>query len=339
MPFMRAAEIRTPGGPFELVERDLPEPGPGHVRIAVEAAGVCHTDIQFVNLTLPGLVTPVVPGHEVAGRIDAAGEGVSAEDWPVGKRVGVGWFGGSCGHCAACRAGEFIHCTRLKIPGVAYPGGFATHMVAPVDALAAVPDGLTATEAAPLGCAGVTTFQALRRSGARAGDLVAIIGIGGLGHLAVQYAVRSGFRTVAIARGEDKRKLAETLGAHHYIDSTAEDPAEALLRLGGAQVVLGTAHSSAAMEAGINGLAADGNLVLAGFTGEALHVRPTDMAPLTRRVSGHPSGTAFDIEQTMAFSAFAGVRPMVETFPLAEVGEAVRRMESGAARFRVVLEP
>lgn len=339
MSFLRAAEVRTPGGPFELVERDLPEPGPGHVRIAVEASGVCHTDVHFVNHALPGLVAPVVPGHEVAGRIDAVGEGISAEDWAVGRRVAVGWFGGSCGHCTACRAGDFIHCPRLKVPGAAYPGGYASHLVVPVDALAAVPDGLTAAEAAPLGCAGVTTFQSLRRSGARPGDLVAVIGIGGLGHLAVQYAAKFGFETVAIARGEDKRKLAATLGAHHYIDSTAEEPAAALQRLGGAKVVLGTAHSSAAMEAGLNGLGAGGNLVLAGFTGEALQVRPTELAPLTRRVSGHPSGTAFDVEQTMRFSAFAGVRPMVETVPLAEVGDAWQRMLSGAARFRVVLEP
>ena len=337
MSVMRVAQVRTPGGPFEVVERALPEPAPGHVRIAVEASGVCHTDVHFKNHALPGLIQPVVPGHEVAGRVDAVGEGVRAEDWPVGKRVAVGWFGGSCGHCTACRAGDFIHCPELKVPGLSYPGGYATHLIAPVDALVAVPDGLTSVEAAPLGCAGVTTYQALRRSTARPGDLVAVIGIGGLGHLAIQYAAKSGFETVAVARGEDKRKLAETIGAHHYIDSTATDPAEELQRLGGAQVVVGTAHNSAAMAAGLNGLGRNGELVLAGFTGEPMEVRPTEMAPLTRRITGHPSGTAFDVEQTMRFSAFAGVRPMTETVPLDEVNDAWDRMISGQARFRVVL--
>ncbi|GAB3276396.1 alcohol dehydrogenase catalytic domain-containing protein [Kineosporia babensis] len=339
MSVLRAVEIGEPAGAFRIVEHELPEPAPGHARIAVRAAGICHTDVHFVNHALPGLVAPVVPGHEVAGMVDAVGEGVDQLRWPVGKRVSVGWFGGSCGHCAQCRAGDFISCPALKVPGLSYRGGWASHLVVPVDALAAVPEGLSDVDAAPLGCAGVTTFQALRRSSARAGDLVAVIGVGGLGHLAVQYAVACGFETVAIARGQDKGFLSRDLGAHHYVDSSVVDPAKALQELGGAQVVVGTAHSSQAMAAGLEGLAMGGELLLVGFTPEPMNIPPTSMVPQSRRITGHPSGTAWDIEQTLRFSALSGVRPMTQVMPLDQVDEAWRTMISGAARFRMVLQP
>jgi alcohol dehydrogenase len=335
MSVMRVAQVAEPGGQFEIVEREMPEPGPGHVRIAVEASGVCHTDAVFVNSPFPGIRFPLVTGHEVAGRIDAVGEGVIG--WDVGDRVEVGWFGGQCGHCRPCRQGDFISCVNLKVPGWAYDGGYATYMVAPVEALARIPEGLTAVEAAPLGCAGVTSFMGLRTSVARAGDLVAVLGVGGLGHLGVQYAARMGFETVAIARGRDKESLARDLGADHYIDSSASDPAQALKELGGAMVVLGTAASSDAMAATIDGLAPRGQLVVIGVTDQPIRVTPLQLISGSQSVSGHPSGTAQEVEDTMAFSARAGVRPMVETMPLEEVNDAFARMMSGAARFRMVL--
>ncbi|WP_055585151.1 alcohol dehydrogenase [Streptacidiphilus griseoplanus] len=335
MSVMRVAQVTEPGGRFEVVERELPQPGPGHVRIAVEACGVCHTDAVFVHTPFPGVTFPLVTGHEVAGRIDAVGDGV--QRWQVGERVEVGWFGGQCGYCVPCRQGDFIDCLNLRVPGWAYDGGYATHMVAPVEALARIPDGLSAVEAAPLGCAGVTSFMGLRSSGARAGDLVAILGIGGLGHLGVQYATKMGFETVAIARGADKEALARQLGADHYIDSTAADPAEALQALGGAAVVLATAANADAMSATVDGLAPRGRLVVIGITPDPVKVTPVQLVGASRSVQGHPSGTAAEVEETMAFSLRTGVRAMIETAPLADVNEAFDRMLSGAARFRMVL--
>ncbi|MEU8589593.1 alcohol dehydrogenase [Streptomyces sp. NPDC048664] len=335
MSVMRVAQVAEPGGRFEVVEREIPEPGPGHVRIAVEAAGICHTDAVMVRTPLPGTRFPLVPGHEVAGRIDAVGEAV--DDWRVGDRVEVGWFGGNCGHCGPCRQGDFMSCVNLKVPGLAYDGGYATHMVAPVQALARIPEGLSAAEAAPLGCAGVTSFMGLRSSVARAGDLVAVLGVGGLGHLGVQYAARMGFETVAIARGRDKESLARELGAHHYIDSSASDPARELKDLGGAAAVLGTAANSAAMEATIDGLAPHGQLIVIGVTDQPIGVTPLQLISGAQSVIGHPSGTAKEVENTMRFSARFGVRPMIETVPLEEAGDAFARMLSGAARFRMVL--
>lgn len=333
----RVAQVAEAGGPFEIVERERPEPGPGHVRIAVDACGICHSDTFFVNALLPGVRFPVVPGHEIAGRIEALGEGAE-QGRQVGERVAVGWFGGSCGHCTPCRQGDFILCVNLKVPGWAYDGGFADAVIAPVDALARIPDTLSAADAGPMACAGVTTFNGLRRSSARPGDLVAILGIGGLGHLGVRYAVAMGFETVAIARGADKADFAAQLGAHHYVDSTAATPvAQALQSLGGAKVVLATAASSAAITATVDGLAPRGELVAIGADPEPLGVSPTQLLMQGRVVRGHPSGTAQDVEDTMAFSALHDIRPMIETMPLEQVTEAYGRMVSGAARFRMVL--
>ncbi|MDX3353688.1 alcohol dehydrogenase [Streptomyces sp. ME01-24h] len=337
MDSMRVAQVSEPGGSFHIVERELPEPGPGHVRIAVEASGVCHSDAGFVHNAFPGVTFPLVAGHEVAGRVDALGDGV--RHWKAGDRVEVGWFGGHCGHCPRCREGDFITCRNLQVPGWAYDGGYATHMVAPVNALARIPDGLTDVEAAPLGCAGVTTYNALKRSSARPGDLVAVIGIGGLGHLAVQYAATAGYETVAIARGEEKRALAMELGAHHYVDSAATDPAKELQALGGATVVLATASNSAAMAAGVEGLRPRGQLIVIGVDDQPLPITPGQLVLSARSVVGHPTGTSRDVEHTMNFSALAGVRPMTETVPLEEINEAFARMMSGAARFRMVLVP
>ncbi|MFJ4845548.1 MULTISPECIES: alcohol dehydrogenase [unclassified Streptomyces] len=334
---MRVAQVSEPGGPFEIVERELPEPGPGHVRIAVEASGVCHSDAGFVHNAYPNVSFPLVAGHEVAGRIDALGEGVRY--WSVGDRVEVGWFGGHCGHCVPCREGAFIDCRNLQVPGWAYEGGYATHMVAPVNALARIPDGLSAVDAAPLGCAGVTTYNAFRKSIARPGDLVAVIGIGGLGHLAVQYAAKSGYETVAVARGEDKRALAVELGAHHYVDSSAGDTAEALQALGGATVVLATAANSQAMAAGVDGLRPGGELIAIGIAPEPMPITPSQIVLTSRSIVGHPSGTSRDVEHAMNFSALAGIRPMTETMPLDGINDAFARMMSGAARFRMVVVP
>jgi len=328
---VRVAEVAAAGEPLKVVERDLPVPGPGEVRVTVEACGICHSDAVLANGWLAGASFPLVPGHEVAGRIDALGAGV--EGWQVGQRVGVGWFGG----CARCRAGDFITCATLKIPGVAYPGGFADAMVVPADALAAIPDALTAVEAAPLMCAGVTTFNALRNSVARPGDLVAILGLGGLGHLGVQYAAKFGFDTVAIVRGQEKAELARDLGARHYIDSTAQDVAQSLADLGGAQVVLATVTDSAAMSAAVDGLAPRGQLILAGASAESLRVNPLQLIMASRTVVGHASGTSRDSEEALAFSALTGIRARVETVSLEQATEGYDRMLSGAARFRVVL--
>ena len=334
----RVAQAVEAGGPFQIVEREMPQPGPGHVRVAVEACGVCHSDTLFVNGGAPGISFPVVPGHEIAGRIDALGEGAAERGWQVGDRVAVGWFGGSCGHCTPCRQGDFIVCANLKVPGWAYDGGFAEMLIAPADAPARIPDALSATDAGPMACAGVTTYNGLRRSSARPGDLVAVLGLGGLGHLGVQYAVAMGFETVAIARGAEKADFAKQLGAHHYVDSTAATPvAEALQSLGGARVVLATAGNSQAITATVDGLAPRGELVAIGADAEPLGISPLQLIMSARVVRGHPSGTAQDVQDTMAFSALHGIRPMTETLPLDQAGEAYQKMLSGTARFRMVI--
>jgi alcohol dehydrogenase len=335
MPTFRSAQISEPGGAFHVVEQELPDPARGQVRITVEACGVCRSDAAFVNAAFPNVSFPLVTGHEIAGRIDTIGDDV--EGWTPGQRVAVGWFGGHCGTCTACRGGDFIHCERLQVPGWAYPGGYAEATVVPANALARIPDELSATEAAPLGCAGVTTFNALRRSAARPGDLVAVLGMGGLGHLAVQFANKLGFETVAIARGADKAAAAERLGAHHYVDASGGDVAKQLQALGGAKVVLATAGSSAAMSATIDGLGRSGELIVVGADPEPIQVSPFQLIATSRTVHGHPSGTARDVEETLKFAALTGIRPITETRPLDQVGAAYDRMLSGAARYRMVL--
>jgi D-arabinose 1-dehydrogenase-like Zn-dependent alcohol dehydrogenase len=331
---MRVAQVPRPNGPFEIVERPIPEPGPGSLRIRVLACGVCHSDSLTKEGGLPGIQYPRVPGHEVAGVIDAAGPGVAG--WEPGQRVGVGWNGGYCGYCDHCRRGEFFACVRGQVTGVSYDGGYGEYMVAPASAVARMPDGLPPVEAAPLLCAGLTTFNALRNSGARPGDVVAVLGLGGLGHLGVQYAARMGFRTVGIARGKDKEPLARELGASAYIDSQAQDPAAELLKLGGAKVILATATSGDAMSAVQGGLAVNGTLLVVGAA-ESLQVSPMWLLMGCRSVKGWYSGTSIDSQDTLAFSVQAGVRPMNETYPLDRVSEAYDRMMSGKARFRVVL--
>ncbi|MET7287937.1 alcohol dehydrogenase catalytic domain-containing protein [Streptomyces sp. NPDC005573] len=334
----RVAQVTAPGGTFELVEREVPRPGPGQVRIAVEACGICHSDAFFVDGALPGVTFPEVAGHEIAGRVAELGDGVEGRGWQVGDRVAVGWFGGSCGYCTPCRDGDFVVCVRLKVPGWAYDGGFAEQVIVPQDALARIPEGLSASDAGPMACAGVTTFNGLLRSVAEAGDLVAVLGIGGLGHLGVQYAAAMGFETVAIARGADKDGFARQLGAHHYIDSTSgTSVAEALQALGGAKVVLATAGNAEAMAAAVDGLTPRGQLVVIGVTPEPMKIAPAQLILAAREVTGHPSGTAQEVQDTMEFSALHGIRPMTETVPLDQVGEAYQKMLAGEARFRMVL--
>ena len=336
MPRYRAVQVTAPKGSLELVERDLPEPGRGEARIRIQACGICHSDAFTVECLFPGIEYPRVPGHEIAGVIDALG--AESEPWRVGQRVGVGWYGGHCGHCDRCRRGDFVTCREGRIPGISYDGGYAEYMVAPVQALALIPDELSAVEAGPLLCAGITTYNALRHGGARAGDVVAILGIGGLGHLAVQFAVRMGFRTVAIARGIDKAELARKLGAHDYIDSRAENPAERLTAMGGAALILATVTNAKAMSAVIDGLGVGGRLVVVGVSAEPIEVAPLQLIGGRRSIQGWPSGVAADSEDTLAFSALSGVRPMIERYPLERAAEAYARMMSGEARFRVVLE-
>lgn len=335
MPKMRAVQIPRPGGPFELVERDIPEPGPGWVRIKVEACGICHSDSLVKEGHWPGIQYPRVPGHEVAGVIDAVGAGVA--EWKSGQRVGVGWYGGHCDHCESCRRGDFITCRNGKICGISYDGGYADYMIAPAQALARIPDELPAADAGPLLCAGITTYNALRKSGARAGDLVAVLGVGGLGHLGLQYAAKMGFNTVAIARGKDKEPLARQLGARHYVDTTSQNPAEELTKLGGARVILATVTNAKAMSAVVAGLGIDGKLIVIGAAPEPLEVPALLLLGGRRTITGWPSGTAIDSEDTMNFSVQAGVRSMNEVFPLERAADAYARMMSGKARFRVVL--
>ncbi|MDR5857695.1 alcohol dehydrogenase [Caballeronia sp. LZ062] len=337
MPTMQAVQVSKANGPLEVVERDVPEPSDGHVLIKVHACGICHSDSLTVEGQWPGLQFPRVPGHEIAGVIEKIGAGV--EGWEKGQRVGVGWHGGHCGHCDHCRHGDFVLCQRGLVPGISYDGGYAEYMVAPQEALARMPDDLSDIDAAPLLCAGITTFNALRNSGARAGEVVAILGIGGLGHLGVQYARKMGFVTVAIARGQDKAPLAKQLGAHHYIDSEAQNVAEALQALGGARVILATATSGKAMSATIGGLGLNGKLIMVGISQEPVEVPIAQFIMGRHSVQGWPSGTAADSQDTLAFSALAGVKPMIEEYPLSEAPQAYERMMSGKARFRVVLTP
>lgn len=333
---MRAVQVTRPKGPLEIVEREIPDPGAGWVRVKVEACGICHSDAMTKEGTWPGIEYPRVPGHEIAGNIDAIGPGVLG--WTRGQRVGVGWHGGHCGYCDSCRRGDFVTCqVALQIPGIAYDGGYAEYMIAPAGALALIPDGLSSVDAAPLVCAGVTTFNSLRNSGARPGDLVAILGIGGLGHLGVQFAAKMGFNTVAIARGLDKEPLARKLGANSYIDSHAQDPAKELLKLGGAKVVLATVTNGDAMSAVLAGLGVNGKLIILGAAAEPLQVPGIPLLMGRRSVLGWPSGSSIDSQDTLFFSAQTGVRSMNEVFPLARATEAYDHMMSGKARFRAVL--
>ena len=330
----RAVQVTKPGN-LEVVEREVTTPGPGQVRIRVEACGVCHSDVLTVEGADPNIRYPRVPGHEVIGKIDALGEGVSL--WKVGQRVGVGFLAGYCGHCTPCREGDFVNCQNQPVSGVASDGGYAEVMIADAHALAAVPDALAPTEAAPLLCAGLTTYNAIRNAPARTGDLVAIQGIGGLGHLGVQFANRMGFRVAALGTGADKEELARTLGAHHYIDTKREDPATALQALGGAKLILATAPSGKAMSRLIGGLRARGRMVVVGVGTDPIEVNPAELVFGTRSLEGALTGSPIDAEEALAFSLLAGVRPRIETMPLEAAAEAYGKMMKGEARFRMVL--
>lgn len=334
MATMRVAQVSRPNGPFELVERPIPEPPAGSVRIKVQACGICHSDSLVKEGTYPGVLYPRVPGHEVAGVVDAVGAGLVG--WQRGQRVGVGWHGGYCGQCDHCRRGDLFACVTGQITGLTFDGGYGEYMIAPASAVARFPAELPPADAAPLLCAGITTFNALRNSGARPGDVVAVLGLGGLGHLAVQYAARMGFHTVAIARGADKGPFAKELGASLYIDSQAQDAATELAKLGGANVILATVTSGDAMSALQGGLAVNGTLMVIGVP-PSMQVSPFVLLAGRRSVKGWYSGTSIDSQDTLAFSARAGVRSMNEAFPLERVNEAYERMMSGKARFRVVL--
>jgi len=332
---MKAVQISKPGGNFEVVERPIPEPGRGQVRIKVEACGICHSDVLVKEGYWPGISYPRVPGHEIAGRIDSVGADVT--QWKPGQRVGVGWHGGHCFVCDPCRRGDFGHCIVEKITAIHFDGGYAEYMIAPAEAVASMPDDLPADEAAPLLCAGITVYNAMRNSNARAGDLVAILGIGGLGHLAIQYARQMGFRTVAIGRGDDKKPLAIKLGAHEYINGDAGKTSEALQKLGGANLVVATAPDSKSISATIDGLAPNGTLLVVGATFDSLTVTPVQLINGSKEIKGWASGTAKDSEDTLRFSSLCGVRPMIERYPLEKAAEAYEQMMGGKARFRVVL--
>jgi D-arabinose 1-dehydrogenase-like Zn-dependent alcohol dehydrogenase len=332
---MKAAQISKAGGDWELVERDIPEPGPGQVLVKVEACGICHSDALVKEGLWPGLQYPRVPGHEIAGRVDAVGANVTS--WAVGQRVGVGWHGGHCFVCEQCRRGDFAMCVNRKVTGIDFDGGYATHTIVPATAVAAIPDSLPAEEAGPFMCAGVTVFNALRNSGARAGEVVAVHGIGGLGHLGVQYARRMGFRTVAINRGKDKEELARQLGAHNYIDATAQDVVAELQKLGGASVILATAPNAQSISGLVDGLAPSGKLLVPAAPQEPLSINVFSLIMKRSSVAGWYSGTAKDSQDTLEFSALSGVHPMIEEYPLDKVAEAYEQMHSGRVRFRVVL--
>jgi D-arabinose 1-dehydrogenase-like Zn-dependent alcohol dehydrogenase len=332
---MKAVQVSKPGGDFEIVEREILNPSEGEVRIKVQACGVCHSDVFTKEGLWPGIQYPRVPGHEVAGRVDKLGPGVSG--WNIGQRVGVGWHGGHDGTCLPCRRGDFGNCRNLKIAGISYDGGYQQYMVAPVEALTAMPEGLGDVEAAPLLCAGITTYNALRHSGALPGDLVAVLGVGGLGHLGIQFANKFGYKVAAIGRGPENAALATKLGASVYIDNKAKNPAEALQKLGGAQVILATAPSSKAMSELIDGLGPNGKLVVVGASTDPIEVTPVQLIIGSRTIQGWASGTPADAEDTLHFAELTGVRPMIETFPLERAAEAYARMMSGEAQFRVVL--
>jgi len=332
---MKVAQVPKPGADFEIVEREIPKPGPRQVRIRVQACGVCHSDVLTKEGLWPGIEYPRIPGHEVAGVVDEVGEGVS--EWTKGQRVGVGWHGGHDGTCRECRRGDFRNCKNVKVCGINYDGGYQEYMVAPAEAVVAIPDGLKDTEAGPLLCAGITTYNALRHSGALPGDLVAVQGIGGLGHLGVQFANKFGYKVAAIGRGPENAKLAEKLGASVYIDSQATKPAEELQKLGGARVILATAPNSKAMSELIDGLGPNGELMVVGATFDPIEVTPVQLIFGSKTIQGWAAGTPADSEDTLNFSELTGVRPMIETYPLEKAAEAYARMMSGKAQFRVVL--
>jgi D-arabinose 1-dehydrogenase-like Zn-dependent alcohol dehydrogenase len=332
---MKVAQVSKPGGDFEVVEREVPTPGAGQVRIKVQACGVCHSDVLTKEGLLPGIQYPRVPGHEVAGVIDEVGSGVSS--WKTGQRVGVGWHGGHDNTCRECRRGDFRNCRNEKITGISYDGGYQEYMVAPIEALAAMPDTLKDAEAAPLLCAGITTYNALRHSGALPGDLVAVQGIGGLGHLGVQFAAKFGYNVVAIGRGPENTMLAKKLGANAYIDSASANPADALQKMGGAQVIMATAPSSKAMSQLIDGLGPNGKFLVVGAAFDPIEVTPSQLIFGSKTIQGWASGTPADSEDTLRFAELTGVRPMIETYPLEKAAEAYARMMSGKAQFRVVL--
>ena len=332
---MKVTQIAKPGAGFQIVERIIPEPGAGQVRIKVQACGVCHSDAFTVEGSWPGIQYPRVPGHEVAGVIDEVGDGVS--EWKKGQRVGVGWHGGQDNTCRECRRGDFLHCRNAKTPGISYDGGYQQYMLAPVDALVTIPDSLGDAEAAPLLCAGVTTFNALRYSGALPGDLVAVQGVGGLGHLGIQFANKFGYKVAAVGRGSENATLAKKLGASVYIDSKSTNTAEALQKLGGAQAIIATAPSSKAMSELIDGLGPNGKLLVVGIAFDPIEVTPIQLITGTRTIYGSAVGTAADSEDTVRFAELTGVRPMIETYPLEKAAEAYARMMSGNAQFRVVL--
>jgi D-arabinose 1-dehydrogenase-like Zn-dependent alcohol dehydrogenase len=332
---MKVAQVPKAGADFQIVERDIPQPGPGQVRIRVQACGVCHSDVLAKEGGWPGLVYPRVPGHEVAGVIDEAGSGVT--QWKKGQRVGVGWHGGQDGTCLACRRGDFVNCANVKVTGFSYDGGYQEYMIAPVEAVARMPESLDPAEAAPLLCAGITTFNALRHSGAAPSDLVAVQGIGGLGHLGIQFAQKFGYRVAAIGRGPGNAELARKLGASVYIDSVATNAAAELQKLGGARVILTTAPSSKAMSSLIDGLAVNGRMMVVGVSTDPIEVTPLQLILGNRTVQGWASGIPTDSEDTLRFAELTGVRPMIEKYPLVKAGEAYARMMSGKAEFRVVL--
>jgi D-arabinose 1-dehydrogenase-like Zn-dependent alcohol dehydrogenase len=335
MPKMKVAQVPKRGAEFELVEREVPQPGPGHVRIRVLACGVCHSDVYTKEGLYPGITYPRVPGHEVAGEIDELGPGVS--HWKKGQRVGVGWHGGQDGTCLACRRGDFANCPNAKTTGVSFDGGYAEYMIAPAEAVAAMPESLDPALAAPLLCAGVTTFNALRHSGALPSDLVAVQGIGGLGHLGIQFAQKFGYKVAAVGRGPENAALAKELGAHVYIDSAATNAAAELQKLGGARVILATAPSSKSMSALIDGLGANGRMVIVGATPDPIEAAPIQLIQGKKNIQGWYSGIAPDSEDTLRFAELTGVRPMIEQYPLVKAAEAYARMMSGQAQFRVVL--
>ncbi|NYF88833.1 alcohol dehydrogenase [Tunturiibacter empetritectus] len=332
---MKVAQVSAAGADFQIVEREIPEPGAGEVRIKVLACGVCHSDALTKEGGWPGIQYPRVPGHEVAGVVDAAGAGVS--EWKQGQRVGVGWHGGHDGTCLSCRRGDFGNCQNMKIPGISYDGGYQQYMVAPVEALVAIPESLSDVEAAPLLCAGITTFNALRHSGALPSDLVAVQGIGGLGHLGIQFASKFGYNVAAIGRGPENEALAKKLGANVYIDSKSTNAAEELQKLGGAKVILATAPNSKSMSELINGLGPNGKLMVIGATSDPIEVTPFQLISASRTIQGWASGIPTDSEDTLRFAELTGVRPMIETYPLEKAAEAYARMMSGHAQFRVVL--
>ena len=332
---MKVAQVAKPGEGFQIVEREIPTPGAGQVRIKVQACGVCHSDVLTVDGSWPGIQYPRVPGHEVAGVVDAVGDGVSA--WKKGQRVGVGWHGGQDNTCRECRRGDFRNCQNLKITGISYDGGYQQYMVAPVEALVSIPESLKDVEAAPLLCAGITTYNALRHSGALPGDLVAVQGIGGLGHLGIQFANKFGYKVAAVGRGPENAALAKKLGASVYIDSNATNAAQELQKLGGAKVILATAPSSKAMSELFNGLGPNGKMIVIGATFDPIEVAPVQLIGGSKSIQGWAAGTPADSEDTLRFAELSGVRPMIETYPLEKAAEAYARMLSGKAEFRVVL--